>query len=186
MGRNERVNQALTKISFQRTSAAIDRISSFPFSLLVPFLIRHRLVNRTLSNRISTLVSFEESSSRKRERSSNESFCWEVFFCSSLFLQDWLADKHLDELIIDRPKFWREKRSSVVRERIASCLKSRCVISFYYPWQKEKEKYVVFVHEVYEVASGVGDEVRVIHGWRFENYRVSLSKRARALYFRDP
>lgn len=134
MGRNERVNQALTKISFQRTSAAIDRISSFPFSLLVPFLIRHRLVNRTLSNRISTLVSFEESSSRKRERSSNESFCWKVFFCSSLFLQDWLADKHLDELIIDRPKFWREKRSSVVRERIASCLKSRCVISFYYSW----------------------------------------------------
>lgn len=105
-----------------------------------------------MSNRISILVSFESSSGKLETKV----FVGKFFsFTAHFFFQDWLADKHLDESIIDRSKFWREKRLSVRRKDCLVFKIEMRVVSFYYSWQKEKEKYVVFLHEVYEVASGL-------------------------------
>ena len=86
-------------------------------------MIRHWLVNRTLSNRISYPLKNPRVESAKEARKKRV-FVGKFFFffSSSFFLQDWLADKHLDELIIDRPEFWRLKRDCLLRERIVRYL----------------------------------------------------------------
>lgn len=128
-----------------------------------------------MSNRISILVSFESSSGKLETKV----FVGKFFsFAAHFFFQNWLADKHLDESIIDRSKFWREKRLSVRRKDcLVFKIEMRCLVLLFVT-EREREVRGILTRSIWS-CFGVGYEVRVIHGWCFENYRVSLCRNER-------